>query len=383
MATFNSTDVGLVTCPYNPDHKVKRNRLSAHVSVCLRQCGRRQLIPCPYNKNHDVPSSIYKQHLIDCPDRSYTFVSAASRSDAEDSYVAPLPPRAPTEAAMGVPSAGGAMSTVPEPEEVWEEDLIPTTEPCETPSRPFYHEIHGLKGAERRRYYHNFWTNLSPAEQATGMRPQMGIPAQSATVAPCTMPRFKKGTESSVDEKKLPSAEGHSCYPEMLDASWPTCGKAQSDQRLAVQVRVTWAGKAAGDVPSRPFSILANRRSDDDASQTRHAQASQTHDGQTCQTRDARLRQSCGAWSRQPRGVQANQPCGAEASQPHGAQTANPEAARACQSSQHLYTQLSEASAPQSWADKVRPATPTLRTMSVDELARRLMALTRDAANHN
>ncbi|KAH6921580.1 hypothetical protein HPB50_002474 [Hyalomma asiaticum] len=393
MATYSSMDVGLVTCPYNPDHKVKRNRLSAHVSICLRQCGRRQRISCPYNKNHDVPSSIYKQHLIDCPDRSYTSVSAASRSDAEDSYVVPLPPRAPTEAAMGVPTAGGAMPTVPEPEEVWEEELVPTTEPCETPSRPFYHEIHGLKGAERRRYYHKFWTNLSPAEQATGMRPQMGIPAPSSTTAPCTMPRFKMGTESSVDEKKLPSAEGHSFYPDtlMLDASWSTCGKALSDQHLTVQVRMTSAGEASGGLPSRPFSILANRHSDDDVSQTLHAQASQIHDAQACQTRGARLHQSRGvltgewrgALSRQLRGVQASQPCGAEASQLHGAQTANPEAARAGQSSQHLCTQLPEASAPQRWADRVRPTTRTNGTISVDEIARRLMGLSRDVSSHN
>lgn len=81
--------------------------------------------------------------------------------------------------------------------------------------------------------------------------------------------------KNSVDEKELPSAEGHSGYHrETLireGSNWPTCSEAQIDQRSTVQVQTTWARKAAEGLPTQPFSILANQRSDADASQPHDA----------------------------------------------------------------------------------------------------------------
>lgn len=184
-----------------------------------------------------------------------------------------------------VPVAGGPVA---DPAEVWEEESVP--EPFETPPRPFYHEVHGLKGAERRRYYHKFCTTLSAEEQATGVHQQMGRPESSATISPSTKPIFKMDSKKSVDEKELPSAEGHSDYHRetlILDGSSPTCSEAQIDQRSTFQVQTTWARNAAEGLLIQPFSILANQRSDADASQPRGARPRQSRSARSCQPRGA------------------------------------------------------------------------------------------------
>ncbi|XP_037503212.1 gametocyte-specific factor 1 homolog [Rhipicephalus sanguineus] len=141
MATYRTFDDGLVSCPLRPDHKVKRSRLSLHVSKCQAGDRRRLVKPCPFNSEHDAPDHghEYYMHLMTCPDRSSSFPSASSR----DCYDPPYE----------VPFAGGARPLVPEPKEKWDLESGPTSDPYKPAVPPIFRPVHGLKRSERRRFY--------------------------------------------------------------------------------------------------------------------------------------------------------------------------------------------------------------------------------------
>ncbi|KAL1433422.1 hypothetical protein MTO96_027301 [Rhipicephalus appendiculatus] len=74
MATYRPVDDGLVTCPLRPDHKVKRTRLSLHISKCRRSDGGPRLVePCPVNPVNPDQDALegaqeYPRHLMTCRD---------------------------------------------------------------------------------------------------------------------------------------------------------------------------------------------------------------------------------------------------------------------------------------------------------------------------
>ncbi|XP_075736321.1 uncharacterized protein LOC142776473 [Rhipicephalus microplus] len=123
MATFNILQGDLVICPYICHHKVKRGRLSIHVSKCRRDGRRLQRKPCPFNPDHDAPAEPdgYLQHLATCPDKTTMLLCTQTSDD---------PP-------YEVPAPGGAQPFHHEPDEQWVAEparacISPVTE-CERP----------------------------------------------------------------------------------------------------------------------------------------------------------------------------------------------------------------------------------------------------------
>lgn len=58
----------LVSCRYNPSHKVKRSRLMFHEEKCPNK-NTNIIKTCLYNPNHKIHKDIFDDHLNTCPDR--------------------------------------------------------------------------------------------------------------------------------------------------------------------------------------------------------------------------------------------------------------------------------------------------------------------------
>ena len=58
----------LVTCPFNPAHKVKRCRLITHKKICPDK-DNKGLVQCPYNPSHLVNVENFEKHKSKCPSK--------------------------------------------------------------------------------------------------------------------------------------------------------------------------------------------------------------------------------------------------------------------------------------------------------------------------
>ncbi|ESN93881.1 hypothetical protein HELRODRAFT_88068 [Helobdella robusta] len=58
----------IATCPYNPEHKVLRSRLSYHIVKCQKTYIGEPKKTCPFNALHIIPASSFELHLQVCPD---------------------------------------------------------------------------------------------------------------------------------------------------------------------------------------------------------------------------------------------------------------------------------------------------------------------------
>ncbi|RWS24185.1 tRNA:m(4)X modification enzyme TRM13-like protein [Leptotrombidium deliense] len=67
MATFDDFQDDLVTCPYNPAHKIARRRLQAHLIKCEKNSNV-HLMECPFNSSHRMEMHEYQKHIDNCPD---------------------------------------------------------------------------------------------------------------------------------------------------------------------------------------------------------------------------------------------------------------------------------------------------------------------------
>lgn len=45
----------MVLCPYNPAHRIAKNRLNTHLIKCRRSNPDAKLVACEFNVNHRVP----------------------------------------------------------------------------------------------------------------------------------------------------------------------------------------------------------------------------------------------------------------------------------------------------------------------------------------
>lgn len=62
-----------VTCPYFPEHKLRRSRLVYHLLKCQKNPSAPKLVACPYNYSHRVSLEERLNHLITCEDRPTKF----------------------------------------------------------------------------------------------------------------------------------------------------------------------------------------------------------------------------------------------------------------------------------------------------------------------
>ena len=59
----------LETCPYDPHHRCRADRMTYHIVKCQAKSSQLKGI-CPYNANHRFPEPDRQSHLMTCPDKS-------------------------------------------------------------------------------------------------------------------------------------------------------------------------------------------------------------------------------------------------------------------------------------------------------------------------
>ena len=65
---YRETKNGLVSCPFNPAHKVKKCRLITHKKICPDKENKGYVI-CPYNPSHHVSIENLEKHKDKCPNK--------------------------------------------------------------------------------------------------------------------------------------------------------------------------------------------------------------------------------------------------------------------------------------------------------------------------
>ena len=69
----------LVSCPFNPKHKVRTDRQAQHIIKCSAQHPCMKLQVCPYNALHRFPEKDRLAHVANCANRSMTDQRRVSR----------------------------------------------------------------------------------------------------------------------------------------------------------------------------------------------------------------------------------------------------------------------------------------------------------------
>ena len=67
-SNYRKTKNDLVSCPFNPNHKVKRCRLITHKKICPDK-ENKGFAQCPYNPNHHVTIENLEKHKAKCPNK--------------------------------------------------------------------------------------------------------------------------------------------------------------------------------------------------------------------------------------------------------------------------------------------------------------------------
>ena len=67
-SNYRETKNDIVSCPFNPNHKVKRCRLITHKKICPDK-EIKGFVQCPYNPNHHVTIENLEKHKAKCPNK--------------------------------------------------------------------------------------------------------------------------------------------------------------------------------------------------------------------------------------------------------------------------------------------------------------------------
>ncbi|KAH8338260.1 hypothetical protein KR074_011963, partial [Drosophila pseudoananassae] len=61
----------LISCPYDPLHRLMPERFALHLIRCARNHPGSNLLRCPFNSTHLFMEGSIEQHVEVCPDRAY------------------------------------------------------------------------------------------------------------------------------------------------------------------------------------------------------------------------------------------------------------------------------------------------------------------------
>ena len=67
-SNYRETKNDLVSCPFNPSHKVKKSRLITHKKICPDKDNKGYVL-CPYNQSHHVSIKNLEKHKEKCPNK--------------------------------------------------------------------------------------------------------------------------------------------------------------------------------------------------------------------------------------------------------------------------------------------------------------------------
>lgn len=109
MATYSTKQEPLVTCPFNPAHRVKSGRYQIHITKCKKSHPGVDIKHCPFSADHVVEPSQLMHHVFTCPLNTSV---KRYHSKPDDSITGPMVPT--RKAALGIKS-----------EENWEEAPFP------------------------------------------------------------------------------------------------------------------------------------------------------------------------------------------------------------------------------------------------------------------
>lgn len=88
MAGWHDPDE-LVTCPFDPVHRVQRKRMPYHIVKCKKnfESSGINFKTCPFNERHIIPKGEYSYHLEHCEDKGRLAVQLKSNDDDRSKMV--------------------------------------------------------------------------------------------------------------------------------------------------------------------------------------------------------------------------------------------------------------------------------------------------------
>ncbi|OQV21167.1 hypothetical protein BV898_04927 [Hypsibius exemplaris] len=65
---YDQSDDAMYTCPFDPDHKIRRFKMEGHLFKCKKNHPEIKVATCPYNATHVMPARLFVDHVTGCPD---------------------------------------------------------------------------------------------------------------------------------------------------------------------------------------------------------------------------------------------------------------------------------------------------------------------------
>ncbi|XP_026465690.1 gametocyte-specific factor 1-like [Ctenocephalides felis] len=123
----------LVTCPYDPSHRLRPTRYHLHLKKCAVQHPEKQYHICNLNFTHHVPPEKIKEHMRSCPDRHKVDSFIYTTENVRRQVSAPV--------------------VVEEPAESWDDEDCPTYDPMKAnENNPVLLCLKGASRSERKNF---------------------------------------------------------------------------------------------------------------------------------------------------------------------------------------------------------------------------------------
>ncbi|KYN27737.1 hypothetical protein ALC57_02801 [Trachymyrmex cornetzi] len=134
----------IVSCPYNPSHRIRRYKLMNHISKCKKHNKKENMVECPLDKTHIIDKEHLREHIEMC----------SSIGRAADMDIGNIEVRDPDP-----PVASGSLFL----NENWAEDPeVPCYNPMEVSAKkPVLRSVSGLSKSEKRKFRDNERTRIA------------------------------------------------------------------------------------------------------------------------------------------------------------------------------------------------------------------------------
>ncbi|KAG5319335.1 PSA4 protein, partial [Pseudoatta argentina] len=196
----------IVSCPYNPAHRIRRYKLMNHISKCKKYNKKENMVECPLDKTHIVDQNFLREHIEMC----------SSIGKAADMDIGNVEVRDPDP-----PVAGGSVYL----NENWEEDPeVPRYDPMEVSAKkPVIRCVSGLSKAEKKKFRDNERMRIANLKGFHSSAVLESVNTHEAPLRPLRPPRYysiesSEDTAASTgilqkdfDEMKIHEDEKHDC----------------------------------------------------------------------------------------------------------------------------------------------------------------------------
>ncbi|XP_066592885.1 uncharacterized protein [Prorops nasuta] len=127
----------LETCPYDPAHRIRRNRLQCHLMKCAKNFPNSTKEKCPFNQTHIIEKLELESHISECPDRGILELGKVKVEDEKPLGIVPIKPD------LEFPSG-----------EIWEDVPVKEKLPpmIKTESKPIFRQVICVPKSERKKF---------------------------------------------------------------------------------------------------------------------------------------------------------------------------------------------------------------------------------------